>query len=509
MKIGQFLTLIVFILPFLSYIALCFFRYSTTFYNFCFKLFPALFIFNVYQLSKIFNQDFNQLSFLNSIRGISLEIYADRISIIFLYLMGFLWLSLSFYLSKFDHKNNQKNIDYANDFLVLLVAAMVMLIMSKNLFTVLFFYVILIIILYLIGNKFSENNQNKFLNIYLISNYFESFLIFLATLILFKINGQIDFQEKMILPSNYDEKYHTISYLLLFFGLFLSALFPIYTFINFANFKSFKILIFSMTTYVINSCFIYLKITNFIFGTKGISIIQDNIGLYWLEIIILINSLISLMFFMRQNDIKNKLFFLLINQFTLMLLSLAHHSSFKYSMALICVIAFIINFIILCITSANFTLFFTTSAKKDLQGMFYLMPISTTFFIFAILSLIGLMPSLTMVERFQLIKLLINKNNYFSLAIIVFNYAVILLSINKFIRSLFYRPKKSLISLIASDKKPNIQDSENSTNQGDDENLKKIAQEIDMNSSLIFPFIFLAILSLFALIFYSSLTQFL
>jgi len=162
MKIGQFLTLIVFILPFLSYIALGFFRYSVTFYNFSFKLFPALFIFNVYQLSKIFNQDFNQLSFLNSIRGISLEIYADRISIIFLYLMGFLWLTLSFYLSKFDHKNNQKNIDYANDFFVLLIAAIVMLVMSKNLFTVLFFYVILIIISYLIGNKFSENNQNKF-----------------------------------------------------------------------------------------------------------------------------------------------------------------------------------------------------------------------------------------------------------------------------------------------------------------------------------------------------------
>lgn len=310
----------------------------------------------------------------------------------------------------------------------------------------------------------------------------------------------------MILPSNYDEKYHTISYLLLFFGLFLSALFPIYTFINFSNFASFRILIFSMTGYVISSCFIYLKITNFIFGTKGISIILDNIGLYWLEIIIFINSLISLIFFIRQNDIKNKLFFLLINQFLLMLLSLVYHSSFKYSMALICVIAYIINFIILCITSANFTLFFATSPKKDLQGVFYLMPVSTTFFIYAILSLIGIMPSLAMIERFQLIKLLINKSNYFSLTIIVFNYAVILLSMNKFIRSLFYRPKKSLISFMANDKKSNNQESlshiDNSANQQEDENLKKIAQEIDMNSSLIFPFIFLAILSLFGLIFY-------
>ena len=101
MSSGKLLLFIVAFLPMMSWFTLRFFRYSETFYNFCYRLFPILYLINLFQASNFFVKEFYFFTISESIRGVSLALYADKISILFLFLIGFIWLLFAFYSKKF------------------------------------------------------------------------------------------------------------------------------------------------------------------------------------------------------------------------------------------------------------------------------------------------------------------------------------------------------------------------------------------------------------------------
>ena len=122
-----------------------------------------------------------------------------------MYLLAIIWIILAFYLSAYlrisfaDNKNDFK------EFVILIIATINLLVLSKNLFTILFFYICLIIECNFFSQKFLNFDESKLTKFFSFSLYIESFLIFLAMILTFKTNSQLEFVENIIVPLNYNE----------------------------------------------------------------------------------------------------------------------------------------------------------------------------------------------------------------------------------------------------------------------------------------------------------------
>jgi formate hydrogenlyase subunit 3/multisubunit Na+/H+ antiporter MnhD subunit len=486
MSNGKLLLFIIAILPILSWFTLRFFKHSQVFYNFCYRLFPILYLVNVFQGADYFAKGFNVFTISESIRGVSLALYADKISILFLFLIGFIWLLFAFYSKKFFEVISDKNADYFKEFFVLIVSFLNLLILSKNLFTILFFYICLIVSSHFFGIKYFHKVENKLTKSFTFLLYFESFLIFLATVATFKINGQIEFVDKIILPLNYDEFYHGIIFLLFFFGLFLAMMMPFYIFFKNINFDGLSLFVIFLMAYGFSSGFVFLKIINYIYGIKGFAVLAKVYGTKFFEILFLINIAITSFFIFKERDLKASSFFLFVHQFNFLIFSILIHLAGKFNYAFISFFAFIINFILIFFCLANFEIYFKKSNEKNYKGLFHLMPITSCILFFSIFSLTGLSPSISTVDKFFIIFYIIKNKLYFSLIIYFLNFITLLAFSIKIIKIFLNK-------------------------EVDNSNSKKlsIAKKIDFDSNLILSILSIAIISFVGLIFFSYIIQFL
>lgn len=486
MSSGKLLLFIVAFLPILSWFTLRFFRYSQTFYNFCYRLFPILYLINLFQASNFFVKEFYFFTISESIRGISLSLYADKISILFLFLVGFIWLFFAFYSKRFFEINIDKNANYFKEFFVLIISFLSLLILSKNLFTILFFYVCIIVSSHFFGIKYFHKIETKFTKFFTFLLYFESFLIFLATVATFKINGQIEFIDKIILPLNYDEFYHGIIFLLFFFGLFLAMVVPFYIFFKNIKFDGLSLFVIFLMAYAFSSGFVFLKIINYIFGIKGFAVLAKVYGTKFFEYLFVINIAITSFFIFKERDLKASSFFLFVHQFNFLIFSILTHLSGKFNYAFISFFSFIINFILIFFCLASFEMYFKKSNEKSYAGLLNLMPVTSCILFFAILSLTGLAPSIAMIDKFFLITHIVKNKLYFSLFIYLLNFITLLVFAIKIIRIFLTKEVEGV-------------------------NSKKIiiAKKIDLDSNLILSILSVAIVGLGGLIFFSYIIQFL
>lgn len=486
---GQFLLFVVALLPFLSYISLRFLRNYPSFYNFLYFLLPIFFLINLFQASKFFVKDQYQFTLFEPMQGVSLAFYVDKIGILFLYILGFVWLIFAFYAVKYFKISFAKNSVNIREFFVLIISLVNFLILSKNLFTILFFYIYLIISSHFFSIKHFNIDENKFTKFFTFILYLESFLVFLSTILTFRITENIDFVSKIIIPDNYHEIYHFIIFLLFFFGLFLLMLTPFYLLFKNIKFNSLTLLIILLLSYALPSIFMFLKIIYYIFGIKGFGILVKKFSLKLFEVIILVNLLISSYKYLREKDLKSGLFYLFISQFGVMILSILIHLNNKFNYTFLCVLAFILNFMLIFFTSANFELFLNKihfkNLNKNFVGIFYKMPINSSIFLFAIMSLLGLTPSLSGLDKFLLITFLLKNPSSLSLWIFVINFIFLTIFIVKESRIFF--SKNSIFD------------------EGEDNKIiaryDEVAKVIDNDSNLILTILVVAICSVVSLFF--------
>jgi len=490
MNQGQFFLFILAFFPLISWVALRFFADFTKFYNFCFCLFPILFFINLIESTKILANNDYEIVISEAIRFVSLSIYADKISIIFLYLLALIWLVLAFYLSSYLKISFCANKNDFKEFVILIIATINLLILSKNLFTILFFYVLLIIECNFFSQKFLNFDESKVTKFFSFSLYIESFLIFLAMILTFKTNSQLEFVENIIVPLNYNENLFGFIFLLFFFGLFLSILLPYYLFFKNLKFDSIIILILFLLTYCFASSFVFLKIINYIFGLKGFGLLAKKFGLIFFEIIILANILITGFLLIKKKDLKTSSHLLLINQFSFYILTILVQLANKFNYSFIATISFTINCAMLFLCFANFELFFEKSALKNHKSIFRFMPITTLLLFFSLTSLIGLMPTLSMIDKYYLIKSILLKKDYLALLIFVLNFVFLIIYLGK------------IFMLFCAKIDLNLE-------KNDLENVKNNAKIVDFNPNLILTILTLAIISMMGIIFFSSLIKFL
>jgi len=350
----------------------------------------------------------------------------------------------------------------------------------------LFFYVCIIVSSHFFGIKYFHKIETKFTKFFTFLLYFESFLIFLATVATFKMNGQIEFIDKIILPLNYDEFYHGIIFLLFFFGLFLAMVAPFYIFFKNIKFDGLSLFVIFLMAYAFSSGFVFLKIVSYIYGIKGFAVLAKVYGTKFFEYLFVINIGITSFFIFKERDLKASSFFLFVHQFNFLIFSILIHLAGKFNYAFISFLAFIINFILIFFCLANFEIYFKKSNEKNYKGLFYLMPITSCILFFSIFSLTGLSPSISTVDKFFIIFYIIKNKLYFSLIIYFLNFITLLAFSIKIIKIFLNK-------------------------EVDNSNSKKlaIAKKIDFDSSLILSILSIAIVSFVGLIFFSYIIQFL
>jgi len=495
MQQGQLLLFIIALFPVLSWLALGVFKFFPRFYNFSFCLFPILYFLNLLQATKYFSNEIYSFTITEAMRGLSMAVYVDKLSIIFLVALANIWIFFAFYSTRYFAINNNKFSFSINNYFVFIVSILNLLIISKNLFTILFFYIILIVGTYLLGIKYLNYTETKFSKFFNFTLYLESFCLFLATVLSFKINGQIEFIEKIIVPNNFDPIYHGIIFLLFFFGLFLSIILPFYLFLTKFKFNSLILIMLFLISYGFSSSFIFIKIINYIYGISGFNLIIKNYGFIFFNIILAINLLITAIKLIKSPDLKSSSLYLFLNQFLVLIFSLIIHASYKINFTVISLLAFLLNFMIIFFCIGNFELFNSKTSNKNHDNLFHLMPITSIIYLFGLLSLIGISPSLSMVDKFVILMNLLKNHQYFSLIILLINNIFIIFYLYKIVKSIF-----------------NIQFSGDNNQKilinNLDISLQNMAKKIDFDSRLILTTLLLAIISFIGLIFFSYVTQF-
>jgi formate hydrogenlyase subunit 3/multisubunit Na+/H+ antiporter MnhD subunit len=500
MQQGQLLLFIIALFPILSWLSLSFFKFFPRLYNFSYCLFPILYFLNLFQATKYFSKDIYSFTIIEAMRGLSMAVYVDKLSLIFLIVMTIIWAFFAFYSVRYFSIISNKLAFSINNYFILIIGILNLLIISKNLFTILFFYIILIICSYLLGIKYLNYIESKYGKLFNFALYLESFLLFIATVLSFKINGQIEFIEKIILPNNFDQIFHGTIFLLFFFGLFLIIILPFYLFFTKFKFNSIVLISLFLLSYAFPSAFIFIKILNYIYGIKGFNLIIKTFGFSLFNVIILINLLITAYKLIKSSDIKSSSLYLFLNQFLFLIFSLLVHATYKINFTAITLIAFLLNFMVIFFCTGNYELFIEKSSQKKLEGIFYYMPLTTIIYFFGLLSLIGISPSFSMVDKYFILINLFKNHQYFSLIIFLIN--------NFLIGYFIFKKFKLLVHFDFSNLKNNLENKSENNNFKVDQTILNFARKIDFDSSLILTILLLSIMSFIGLIFFSFVTQF-
>lgn len=193
---------------------------------------------------------------------------------------------------------------------------------------------------------------------------------------------------------------------------------------------------------------------------------------------------------LKKNDLKTSSHLFLVNQFSFYLLTILVQLANKFNYSFIATISFTINLLMVFLCFANFELFFEKSAIKNHKSIFKFMPITCLLLYFSLISLIGLAPALSIVDKYNLIKSIWSKKDYLALIIFVLNFV--------FLTYYSYKIFNLFNAKISKDSEvKNL------------ESIKNYAKTVDFNPNLILTILTLAIISMAGIIFFSNLIKFL
>jgi len=481
----QFLLLTIAAIPFANCLFARLWKDIPSLANFVNKLSPILFLINVVGLHGNIKHDNSYLVLAEAMRGISLGFAIDEIALIFLFLLSFFWLIFAFYSQSFLQIGEVKNADHLKVFFVLILAIVNLIIISKNLLTTLFFYNCLVLICHFFAVRFLHKSDTKISRLFTLLLYLESVFFFLAIVATYKFTAQIEFVNGGIIPQNFDQTKHSLLLALYFSGLFLSVLLPCYPLYRNITLNPLVIYILFFLAYGFSSLYIFVKLLNFVFGFKGFTLIISKIGLNFFEWIFLINIGVASLFLLLSKNLKSSFFYLFFQQFSFVLFSVIIFVIFGKVKIYFSLFSFFLSLTLIFLCIANFALYLGKLKSSKLEGHFYDLKITAILFAFGIFNLIGIAPAVGAVEKFFLIKIIIQKKLLLSALILVVNFLGL---------SLF--AWKALFPLTRQKGQPENNDS-----------AKEIARQIDFDSNLILTPLTVVIAMFLGLIFFPFLTN--
>ncbi len=476
------------------------------------KIFPLIFLSVIIALYRNFAYGINQLdlNILEFSQPFSFSLTFDKIAFAFLILLNFLWLIYTFHQQKFSFLTNTK-LGFNH---ILAIALNCFLIISGNLITLLFFYSAIAIFNYFFVSKIEllkeeakeqgeEKKQNKNAKLIKIFTHFQSLdlkkvfnlllcfeliFLFLATAATYKYGGDLRFIfEETVFKTNVFSKLEikqvTLLFVLFFGGLFFSVLIPSYLFYNRATFNLNSVYNFCFLSYSFSSLFVLIRVLFSVFGFKEFSAAIAGINLELLELIFLFNIITLAVFLVFSKDFKSLFFYLFFSQLIFEIFQIIFFAIHKPDSIIAAISSFTLSMTLIFICLSNIMIFLNKSESKATLGLFFELKITTILLVFSVANLAGFAPSIGMIEKYSLIKILAGKSLILPEIIFTMNLIILIIFSWKLLYPLFLRHQLSQT----------------------DSNL---AKDIDFDSSLILSALVIALAMISILGFFIPITKF-
>lgn len=417
------------------------------------RITPIIFFAVLLVLNNVFTNDSSSLVLLALTADISFVLGVDKLSINYLFVFNFFWIIFAFYSRRFLELKKVNDMHLFQMMSALAIAISSSIILSGNLLTILFFCYFLIILRYFITLKFFFQKSDKFSFISLTFLCLEPILLLVAVFFTYHVSGGIDFSKTIFPPGLSPDTalapenlgYYKILFTIYFLGLFLSFIAPFYL-LN-RNIQSDPIITYSVffLSAALSSFYLLIKFLGTVLKVEeGVLVIFREYFIYCESFFLVIIFGTSL-FLILSRGIKSSFLYLFFHQLALCLFSIITFFIFQKNVLgypNIINISFISLFLstsLLCLCLSNVMLFLTRSEKKDLKGLFCHFKITISCLILGVLSLIGLAPALSAIEKIQLIKIILDERLLISGLVLIINILTIVIFAWKLLNPLFLK----------------------------------------------------------------------
>ncbi|MBU6339321.1 MAG: hypothetical protein KGQ36_05080 [Rickettsiales bacterium] len=418
-------------LPLVNCLAINFFKDSKLWVNISYKSFPVLFLMN---LVGLFNSNYHNISLnlIGATESFSLSFAADKMTMIFLLLFGFIWVIFAFYSSAFlEVEENQKSFEF-KFFSSFVFFSSVLNITASNLVTILFSYHLLLLFCYIFSIRFLQKTDKKSCRLFAFSLYFEAILLFLAVALIYKFAGVINFTSaKEAISENVGMAGQFVIFSLCFLALLLLSIAPF--FLLYSRFSND-----SLTTYLLFfialafvPLYIFVKIIFFIFGFDAFAKLITELGFSYFEMMFLITIFASGLLLILSKDLKSAFFYILFNQFAFASLVFMAFAIFDKTKVLLPLISFSLSITLILLCLSNFILYLSKAEFKSIRNLLYELKITSVLLIFAFLNMVGIVPGLGMMQNFFLVKMMFLKELSFLGIIFIVNFILIMIFVSK------------------------------------------------------------------------------
>lgn len=358
------------------------------------------------------------LSF-NIFGNYSIGLYLEPLGLIFLSLLGFLWICALLYTPKYLAINNIENSDRFLFFFNSSILAGVFIALSANLFTMFIFYEILTLsTAFLIGHSSSTNVMTglyKYLKILMIS----AMLLFLpAIIIIYVKTGSGDFTSGGFME-NYFSKNQSIILLLMFvFGIAKAALYPVHSWLPAAMVAHYPVSSLLHAVVIVKTgLFCIYKILIYIFGLSYLQSIFAPFN--WLLFFPIITIFYSSFKALQTDNIKKILAYSTMNQLGLALLSAFMLTPKALGAATLHLVSHSFTKICLFYSMGSIYSLKKTNKVQDLAGVSKELPMISFIIFIASLSLIGIPIFSGFISKFSIFLATAEQNQILVMAVIV------------------------------------------------------------------------------------------
>lgn len=387
-------------------------------------------IINIVNLFFNYDANLNSITLMPIRSNLSIGFSVTNISLIFALITTFTWAIITIYSNKYFLFNNDKRFFAFKIASIWIVQFIILIIFSKNLISLFLFYQCLIFCLYFFGTYFMYEKDFRASHNFTFSLLASSFFMFLAIVFVYKIAGTTDFSNSGIIEGKISPKKYFVLLSLFILAMASVAVFPVQVFYKkLYELSSPIIIMLFVIAYGLVNLSIMLKIVLNIIGFDYFITNTNNLNLsYILNFIIALNLIFSGFLLVIQNNLKKVLIYLFFNQliFVLFLFLILNQSIDQF---IISILSFILSQLLIFLSLGIINIYLLNSQNQTISGLFFRLNKTSILLIFALFNIIGIVPSIGMIEKYILVKNYLISGFDLNLVVIFVNIALVCVAI--------------------------------------------------------------------------------
>ena len=399
----------------------------------------AIFLINIIALFYSYSGDNSAAFNLMAIqKDLPIGLSTSHISLVFLVLIGIIWLALTVYGNRYFLISNDQFLFWFKIFMALLIELIVLILFAKNLISMFLFYQALIFVIYFCHTYFVHKDDIKASYNFTFLLLLSSLAFLLAVILTYKISGSTEFAVVKGLSSSS----YAVLICLYLAGIVIMALLPLYLLYGSLYYLSAPVIMLTfVVAYALVILFMLLKVLIGIFGTELLIYYDNQSSLNLIiKIILAFNLLISAFFSLVGKNLKKILIYLFFNQLILVIFAFFVFKAAAYQM-IITVISFILSQILLFLSIGNINLYLFNSEQKSVKGLFRQLRITVGCLIFALLNMVGLAPAIGFAAKYYLFQQAIADKSFLEIFIVIVNIVLNIICAIKIIYPMLNRQK--------------------------------------------------------------------